>query len=290
MACNFSSSTPSKDREKFPEVAEHWDSLPYWGRYLDNRVASQTWTGAADVWLTADADDGVLRRLVIEGLKGKREAQALRSEVFRYRTQTGRRITPDEIGRLAEELFNPSGYPHQRQFAAVLRDVRSYFRWENGEPVESDGKVLPISRMNLPAEDIELLRQVFRRLPPIGAGTIGDTNPIVREKTAKDLKSARKRVKELGSSFADAGFTSWVDQCLQTKTDKWSRARDPLYDHYKAWIRRGGHGQNSGEKAEAKATALTEVKWGRLMRLRFPDAWRQDKRSIFYRVVIKRGA
>lgn len=186
-------------------------------------------------------------------------------------------------------------------FVFCLRNVRQNFEWRDGEAVEGKASFgLPISKA-LPADDIEVLRQVFMRLPEpsftasdyislkdASCPTCGQ-RPRKRS-VADDLKSARDKVMQHGSEFADEGFAAWVDQCLQINTDKWSRSKMPLYEHYRDWVRKGGQGGNRREKAEAKATMLTEVKWGRLMRRRFPDSWRRDKHGILYRVTVKRGA
>ena len=276
--------------KSFPTLAADWAARPYWARYLDDRVNTYHWTGKLDIWLTADVEGGVLRRLVIKGLHGKREAEALRADCRRVRVQTGKRLTPDDINRTADELFNPIGYPHQRTFESALRNLRSYFKWEERNAVDGEGIILRIGELKLPPEDVELLREVFRRLPQIGgAVTVQDGLPRTKRSAVKSLKQAREKVKQHSDDFADEGFDAWADKCLQTKTERWSRARTPLYEHYRNWIRSGGHGQNRGERFEAKATVLSEVKWGKAMRRRFPDAWRRDKSSILYRVVLKRG-
>jgi len=282
------------DRAKHPTVTAHWDALPYWGRYFDDKVVRYKWTGRDDVWLAADADGGALRRVVISGLKDEKEARVLRAEAIKLRAATGVRLTTDDIARLAEEIASDperERRDYQRTFRYHLTYIHRYFEWSDGEVRESKGHILPISQSTLQPDDVDLLRAVFARLPPSDSKvTLRDDAPRAKAEPIKSLKKAREKVKQHSGEYAEAGFDAWVSECLQTKTDKWSRSRDPLYVHYKAWTRKGGHGQNLGEKAEAKVTGLSEVKWGMLMRRRFPDAWRQDKRSILYRVTVKRGA
>ena len=270
---------------------------PFWQTYFSPYVRRQAWRGGVETWL--QADETVLHRVAIRGLKDEQEAAAIRLERAHHR------IVGEDLEQLVERVTSDQDREARKRhdtFVSCLSRVREYFRWEAGEVVESGGRLLPISKIGLPADDVEVLRQVFMRLrersfrpsdkikvedeacPTCGS----DGKP--KRSVVKDLKAARGKVRQHSGAYADAGFAAWVDQCLQTKTDDWSRARTPLYAHYCEWVRKGGHGGNRGEKAEAKATVLSEVRWGRLMRLRFPDAWRQDKQSILYRVTVKKGA
>ena len=55
---------------------------------------------------------------------------------------------------------------YQKQFESVLRQVRQLFLWRDGQVVEARGRFgVPVNKMVTP-EDVELLREVYRRLPP----------------------------------------------------------------------------------------------------------------------------
>lgn len=278
-----------------PPITEYWQ--PYFF-ILDRQV----WKNGVETWMRAE--DGFLKRIVVSGLKDEREARALRREWDHRRPretfeQIVKRITTDDDREARER---------HETFLSCLRYVRTYFSWEDGAVVEGSGRLgLPLSKIKLSAEDKEVLRQVFMRLQErsFAPDDFGIERPIKVDDAAcptcggkgqrkrsvvKDLKTAREKVKQHSGAYADEGFAAWVDQCLQTKTTDWSPARTQLYAHYREWVRKGGHGGNRGEKAEAKATVLSEVKWGQLMRLRFPDACDRRKTGMFYRVKVKRGA
>jgi hypothetical protein len=276
---------------------DHRSRRLFWEKYFYHSVQLEVWSRGSETWLRVDGD--VLRRTVITGLKSEREARALRLECL-YHRRAGESLE-NIVVRFVSDTEREARQRHDT-FIRCLRDVRRYFKWQDGEVVEGSGRFLPISKMDLPAEDVEVLKQVFMRLRESSSK---HGAPLKLEEAAcpkcgsdrkrsrsvvKDLTTARERVMQHSGDFADEGFAAWVERCLQTKTDTWSRARAPLYDHYRKWMHRGGNGASRGERVEAKATALSEVKWGRLMRRRFPNDYRRDPSGILYRVALKRGA
>lgn len=276
---------------------------PVWERYFYSLVRREAWSNGEECWMLAEG--GVLKRVVIFGLKDEKEARALRLECI-YHRKGGE--TLDEI--VARFVSDPDREERERHetFVGALRNLRRHFEWQGEEIVErlpgnaiSGGPLFQISKVGLKDEDVEVLRQVFKRLRVKSAkrdasvALAGEVCPTCGQKkhirdVVKDLRAARKKVGKLAGEYADEGFDAWASQCLKTKTDQWSRARDPLYAHYRAWMQAGGHGSNMTEKAEANAAVLSEVRWGRAMRRRFPDAYDRDKAGMLYRVEIKRGA
>lgn len=276
------------DREKHPAVTAHWDALPYWGRYLDDGVTTQKWTGQDDVWLTANEADGFLRRVVICGLKDEKEARLLRIEAARLRHATGTLLTAADIARLSEELTSDperARREYQELFRYHLLRTHLFFAWSDGEVVETDGFILPISRSGLRQEDIELLRQVFTRLPPATSKLTEPGSTSGKRSPVKDLKTAREKVKQHGAEVADEGFRAWVAERLRAPDAKWTRST-PLYEDYARWIRQ--HGGNRGERGESKRTALLPKKWGEMMCSLYDR--RRDGRGNLYRVLLKGAA
>jgi len=269
---------------------------PVWERYFWRSVHRWEWSNGEQYLLRVD--DPVLTRVVISGLKDEKEGRAVVLECTFHRKQD--ETLDDIVARVVSDADREERERYSG-FVGALRDVRQYFEWHDGTVVESQGKLAPISQIGLPPEDIEVLRQVFLRLR-VKSSVPGATLRLANEacpacgqkkvprEVVKDLKAARKKVSKLAGEYADEGFNAWASQCLKTKTDQWSRARDPLYAHYSTWMRAGGHGGNTGEKAEAKMAVLSEVQWGRAMRRSFPEAYRRDKVGMLYRVGIRLGA
>lgn len=267
---------------------------PYWARYLHKDWPAFKWHKKFAVWLFADVGADKLRCVVVSGLKDEKEAKLLRSEIRR------RSAGIAEIETIVDEVISTrEERAYQETFRRCLKDVRFYFTWDNGRIIESDGRILPISAFNLRPGDQKLLQDVFALLPrtqfrwgrnPSSVQVDDERCPTcggkakAQIKTAQDLRAARKEVKKHAAQFSDEGFTAWVSERLQVKTDKWTRSKSVLYEDYKKWIRT--YGDNNGERVEAKSTALSLKKWGALMR-KLAD-YERDGKGGRYRVALKR--
>lgn len=272
---------------------------PYWARYLRDRSPQFTWHGQTDVWVQAKEEAGLLLQVVISGLQDEQEAKFLRSEFRR------RQARVEELNALVADVISTRDRrAHQETFKYYLENVRDYFEWENGQAVESGGFFtgLPVSKSNLVSDDIALLRGVFERLPrtlfnpvtlredsPESLGIRDEPCPLCGGKTktkreiVKKLKVARDKVKALSTQLSDEGFKAWLGERVQDKTEKWMRPT-ALYEDYASWIRT--HGKNKGERSEAKRTAMSQKKWGALMRKSYD--YRRDGNGGFYRAALKR--
>lgn len=283
-------------RDRFPRESALWDTNPFWTRYFyvgksDTRIF-RYWQNKTAEWLIIGSTQGLLQHITIMGLRSKRAEEELYKQIEHFKTSgawpDGVRQTIGDLELIAERMMNPLSYDHQALFAEVLRNIRLYFKWDDQKVIESTEPTAPINTLPFSPFDKEVLREVYKRLVPFGGKIIltGDPPPPKRP-VVKNLQSARKRVRDLSTEYANDGFKEWVECSLNTTTDKWSRPR-LLYEHYASWVRKGGHGENRGEKAEAKATALSERMWGRQMRRSFP--YRRDGRAGHYRVTLKRNA
>lgn len=279
--------------------------LQFWERYLINRRPCFTWHGKKEVWLTAHADAGVLRRVVVSGLTAKKDAEALRSEAWCFQQETGKTLTVDDIRRIANDVAsNRPEREYRDLFAQCLGDVRRYFKWQDGKIIESDGRILPINRMGLRPKDVDILRAVFAALPrtlinPISDGhgenfrplkindapcpLCGDRSKAVtkkKESPLKHLKNARKDI-------ADEAFTAWVNARLtdENKPGVWTRPR-PLYDDYVNWIGTRRDNQSKTDHDEVRATTLSIVSVGILLGRMY--AVRRDRNNKFYNVRLKK--
>ena len=275
--------------------------LAHWERYLQDGKTALIWHNKTDIWLTVNVDAGVLYRLVISGLSAEKDAKVLRSEAWRLRAASDEPLSLDAIERMANEVVSKRAErDYQDTFLHCLKQVRHFFEWENGRVVEGGGWLLPISKMSLRAEDIELLRQVYAALPrtifhPTGeerpaipieddlcplCGGEGTNKEIDQETPLKDRKAARKQI-------ADRGFAAWLNARL-TDEDKpgiWTRPR-VLYDDYVSWIGSKREEQTRGDFAEERAATMSSTAWGRAMGERYTR--RRDGKNNLYNVRLKK--
>ncbi len=284
-------------RLKLPHLSEGWlkavgfgrpvERFALWERYLLDRRTAFVWHEKNHVWLDADGNAGVMRRVVISGLAVEKDAEALRSEAWRLRAALQRTLTLAEIEQLAEDVVaqRPERNYHHL-FASCLRDVRLYFNWDGDKVIEGDGYFLPISKLSLRAHDIELLRDVFAALPrtifkPTGedfaAVTVKDApcplcgggarSKKTKETPLKDRKATRKEIADAASKrIAKADFMAWVNARL-TDEDKggvWTLTK-ALYDDYASWLAKREEDQTVGDRGESKAAVMSTTAWGTLM-------------------------
>ncbi|WP_169312130.1 hypothetical protein, partial [Brevundimonas diminuta] len=234
----------SDDKELPAEIAAiPIAPLQFWERYLVNRQTCFTWHDKKDVWLTANAEAGVLRRIVILGLTAKKDAEVIRSESWRLQQDSGSILDADSIRRIAMDVVsNRPEREYSDLFAQCLGDVRRYFKWQDGKIIESDGRMLPINRMGLRQEDVDLLRSVFEALPrtlinPLRDRLGGTFRPLKikdapcplcgdrSEAVPKKKESPLKKLQNARKNIADEAFAAWVSARLtdENKPGVWTR-------------------------------------------------------------------
>jgi hypothetical protein len=278
------------------DAAPPWEStLMYWQRYFYRGQFRPSWKGKTDIWLTVDEDEDVLRRVVITGLEDEQTAKRLRYE-FTFRG----RVDADIERLVQEDAATRELRQYQTEFQGHLEYVRDYFKWEGTEVVESDGRILPISRSSLTPDDIKLLREVFARLPATRLIRVNKPRVKVQEARCEtcgeraetkrspvtDLSGARKRVAALATDFGDETFEDWQQECVAAdRPDAWTRSSE-LYSSYLRWI--ANREVSRPEKTELRRTALTQKRWGDLMHKQFDR--RRDGKGNLYRVRLKRVA
>lgn len=263
------------------------EQLAFWEKYLLDRRTYFVWRDKADVWLTVYGDAGVLRRVVISGLKDRKDAAALRSEAWRTRAERQQMLTTDQIEQIAEEVATTRPErDYQEAFRQYLKDVRYYFRREGAEVVEGAGRFLPISKLQLRADDVELLRGVYAALPRTTFSPSGDDLSTVeikdepcplcggggqhqakKQAPLKDRKTSRNEVADAASkNIAKADLMAWVNARL-TDEDKggvWTLG-NALYGDYESWLAERREDQTVGEHGESKAAKMSTTAWGTLM-------------------------
>lgn len=285
---------------------------PYWQRRLPYRDTACRWHENTDVWLTADEQASLLRRVVISGLKDEDEAKTVRYQVKLRQAASNKPLGISGIEAVTTHIAaTRDERTNQRNFLILLTTVRQYFKWTDGEVVETEGTILAISKRGLKSDDIELLRQVFARLPDITESSkqyainIGDielvTEPVdiddgdcpicgggqakARNKPVKNLKDAREKVEKFSAKVADEVFLAWVNTRTRVPdTPTYTKFKE-LYQDYVKWVKSYGH--NKGERAESKRTAATPPKFGRMMGATFDRT--HDARNRKYRVLLKRA-
>lgn len=260
--------------------------LAFWEKYILDGRTYFVWRDKHDVWLTADGKSGVLRRVVISGLAVEKDAKVLRSDAWRTRSEIGQRLTTDEIKQLAVEVVKQRpARQYQELFRSSLRDIRLNFEWHKGEVVEAAGRILPIGKLSLRSDDIELLRQVYARLPrttfsptgedpgtfnvrdehcPLCGGAakanISQAAPLADRKTSRNevADAAKKDIRK-------ADFMTWVSARL-TDEDRgsWTHTRT-LYQDYENWLAKRGDDQTVTAHGESKAAKMNHTSWGTLM-------------------------
>jgi hypothetical protein len=285
------------------------EQFAYWERYLVDRNTKFVWRGKRDVWLTPHEKEGTLHRVVIEGLQSRQDAEALRSEVWKYRHSTKERLTPDVIHRIAEKVAASRPLRlYQATFRHALSKVRHYFKWEDGEVVEADGWLLPVSKLKLSDHDVETLRRVYAALPPTIFGPDGQDPSSVNindapcplcggvnktkteePKPLQERRTARKEVEDR-REVSDKAFMAWVNERLmdEDKPGTWTLT-GTLYDDYFSWTcTYDKEGERTvGEYAEQKAAVLSKTAWGTLMGRMF--AKRKDgKKGYWYNVRLRK--
>jgi hypothetical protein len=303
------------------EVAARWAAKPFWERYFyagrSGVGTDRFWRDRTAIWIQLQKAEGKIVSITIKGLKSEEAEWALYREVCVFEDDVKRTPNPDELTILANKLLNPTSYPHQHLFKIALEQIHTYFSWQGQEIIEEHhtysetekmlptGQVeptaaqIPISKIGLPDADVELLREVFKRLPPFRDFNFDGGNYAKRAEAAKHVKRSRQKFEKLidvqhslsvrRGNLAEHEFQIWADQCLQFSSKQWLRSKE-LHGRYIEWTQRGGYGKNSGERREAKMVALSIKKWGQLMRRQFDGRWRRDKHGILYNVTFKRGA
>lgn len=262
------------------------DQLAFWERYMLERRTYFVWRDKADVWITAHADAGVLRRVVIFGLTDKKDAEALRSSAWRLRAEKQQTPTIHQIERLAEQVMEGREERiYQEHFRRYLRDVRHYFRWQDGEVIEGPGRLLPISKLGLREDHLDLLRQVYAALPLTSFSPTGEDPSSVdltdepcplcggRAKAdaktptpLKERKASRRDVADAATkNIAKGDFMLWVNSRLTDEdTGVWTHTRE-LFQDYERWLAKRQDDDTVKSHAESKAASMSMTMWGTLM-------------------------
>lgn len=263
---------PTEVRGGLPSRRSFWDLYFYSGR---TRFAFKQ---KRDVWLTVDEDAGVLRRLVISGLAGEKEAEVLRSDVWRSRLQSEGPAGWEEVERIALNVVaNRKERAASEAFSSCLRRLGKQFRWEGETVLEGPGTFLPISE-TLPAHEVELLRQVYALLPkPNVRGPYDDQSSSIsvdveacpscgRGRSRVRADTPLKEMKKARDRISDEGFRAWTDTRLADvdKAGVWSQS-GALYADYVDWITTKAANQTNTIYAETKTSVMTSTAWGRKM-------------------------
>jgi len=299
----FPERSPSKPHnDPLPQVPWGTVRRPLSDSYFTG-LRMEFWHGNQDVWLRFDHKSDELRRTVVTGLKDEKEAKVLRSEAWRRVDRDGNPLSGPDVRQLAARIIDErSQREYQSSFEGFLQMVRQCFKWDDGEVAEDNGGVFPINQSRLRADDIELLRQVYIRLPPPLYDRHSDhdrrfialkdalcplcgNEPKAKKSPVKDLKAAREKVKALTPEVADAGFKAWVEARLHIDLSGKGLGSTALYRDYCSWL--ANFGDNKGERKEAKSTALSHKVWGHLMTSRF-EGERSAKGNVYF-VRLKRA-
>ena len=243
----------------------------------------------------------MLGAYVISGLMDEQEAKLLRQWWCREFNAAGP-IEQDDLQRLAERL---EAERPQRARAVAFEKALSKIRWYFDHRGEQTGKgfFLPLSKLNLPEEDVELLRKVAERLPEevryerfmpehswadprdVKIARTKRQRDAPKPKSEKKVRAARQRAKAR-KEIGDKGFKAWFDDRL-TELDAvgvWSRPK-PLYDDYVEWTQNRPEGQTMADYREIKAAPLSIAGWGRVMSRVVPK--RRDGSNNLYNVRLK---
>lgn len=236
-----------------------------------------------EVWSKLDERAGVLRQIVIIGLRDEREAELFRSECWRARNERHLPLDVSSIEALAADFVsNRSVRDHQKTFESALEYVRDCFTRQDGQVVEGKGRLLPISKLGLTKDDVDVLHAVYERLPPtvfdrpdFSLRAREDTVQVkeercptcgarpVRREPVKTRSDALRKLNEFHAHHTQDVFKVWVKARVVADAAAFTSSAD-LHKDYWQWAAK--YGDNRQQKRTSKDTRLTLNVWGRLMR------------------------
>ena len=261
-----------------------WNAPPdrYLDRYLYQVGPTFHWRSGTDHWFAESKKQRMLGAYVISGLMDEQEAKLLRQWWCREFNAAGP-IEQDDLQRLAERLeAERSQRARAKTFESALRRIRTYFDHDGQMPkLQYNGA--PPPKLNLPDDDMDLLREVARRLPEevryeryMPEHSWADPKDVkiapekrqrdaLRPKIEKKVRAARQRAKAR-KNIGDEGLKAWLDDRLTdfNAVGVWSRPK-PLYDDYVNWTQNRPEGQTMTDYREVKASPLSIAGWGRAM-------------------------
>jgi len=238
-----------------------------------------------DIWIWAKAELTHACRLVIADVS-EDDAHHIRAQwrsaegFVRESGHTSARVQ-EVVQQIADRVVEvKSEQTYRNKFLAFLTDASNQFTHLDGAAVQIKG-TFSSACDHLNADDVELIKQVWLRLPlkyqswrqltqllriktvvedmcpTCGNGPTAKARRVSPAKTRGDL---RNRLAKLNEDYPREVFNAWAEARL--RAGEFTVAAD-LYADYCKWAAK--HGGNTSERKLSKETLLTLNRWGRLM-------------------------
>lgn len=280
---------------------EKWQKLPerVADRYFPVYGALYHWHQGTDHWMRPSREKTDLMHIEVTGLEDEYEAKLLRQRHRRRVYALGQPLELPEMQVLLDEVVAERGERKPKVwFAGALLKIRHYFN-PDGSLTEK-GRILPLDQLGLREGDVELLRQVFLRLPePVFdfrsdeeppdvnleaapcevCGSRGPSKSPRRPRPKGERKTAlRTTYRAAREDMGLRGFSDWFRGRLLDfdKPGVWTRASE-LYEDYAAWAK--------GKDPEVAAAVMSTTAWGTQMGRVVQH--RRDGRGRLYNVRLK---